>query len=144
MGKGHRPRMLAQEIQRIVSSMLLRGELKDPAFRNMIVITGVDLTNDGSYATLYVTSSSYDPKWALTDDEKKAVITAFDKAKGFIRGEIGKQIKLRHVPELIFKQDTSYEYGMKMDALLDSLDIKPAEPGEVPSEEKDEFAEEFD
>ncbi len=144
MGKGYRPRMLAQEIQRIVSNMLIKGELKDPAFRDLIVITGVDLTNDNSYATLYFTVSSYDPKWEATEDDSKAVKAAFEKARGFIRSEISKQIKLRHAPELIFKLDTSYEYGKKMDALLDSLDIKPAEPGEAQAEEKDEFAEEFD
>ena len=36
-------------------------------------------------------------------------------------------MKVRYVPELIFKFDSSFEYGQKMDAILDSLDIKPAE-----------------
>ena len=144
MGKGHRPRMLAEEIHRIVSNMLIRGELKDPAFSKLIVINSVDLTNDGSYATLYLTVSSYDPKKTVSDEEKKQVLDAFGRAKGFIRGELGKQLKLRYSPELIFKLDTSFEYGMKMDALLDSLDIKPAEPGEAEGAEVDEFAEEFD
>ena len=42
--------------------------------------------------------------------------------------EIAKNIKLRYAPELIFKFDNSFDYGAKMDALIDSLDIKPADP----------------
>ena len=41
--------------------------------------------------------------------------------KGVIRREIGKNIKLRHVPDLIFKMDTSLEYGRHIDELIDSV-----------------------
>ena len=43
---------------------------------------------------------------------------------GFIRKEIGRQIKLRHVPDLIFKIDTSMEYGRHIDKLISELDIR--------------------
>ena len=122
MGKSYRPKMLGGEIQRIIGDMLIRGELKDPGFKDkMIGINGVDVSGDGSYATLYITALSFIPGKEFSEEEKQAVLKAFDKSKGFIRSEIGKQIKVRHVPELTFKFDTSYEYGLKMDKVLDSL-----------------------
>ena len=42
-------------------------------------------------------------------------------ASGTVRREIGKKIKLRHVPELRFKIDNSIEYGRHMSKIIDSL-----------------------
>lgn len=127
MGRSHRPQMLGEEIRKLVSNLLMLGKLKDPAFSNMVSISGVDVSGDGSYATLYVTALSFDPSKGISDEEKKNIIAAFEKCKGYIRSEIAHNIKLRYAPELLFKFDESFEYGAKMDALIDSLDIKPAE-----------------
>jgi len=121
MGKGYRPRMMAEEIRKVVSEMLLRGELTNPVFKNMIGINGVDVTNDGSYATLYITVLSYTPGKEMTDEEKQGILDAFDHSSGYIRSNIGKAVKVRYVPELIFKFDESFAYGAKMDKILDSL-----------------------
>ena len=121
MGKGYRPGRLAEEIRRIVSEMLLR-ELKDPRFKGMVSVSAVDVTEDGSYATLYVTALALTPDGELSQEEKDGLLAAFRSAKGVIRSEIGNQIKLRHVPDLLFKMDTSIEYGRHMDQVLDSLD----------------------
>ena len=45
-------------------------------------------------------------------------------AKGFIRKEIGRQVKLRHVPDLIFRIDKSMEYGRHISKIIDGLDIR--------------------
>lgn len=119
--------MLGEEIKKVVSNLLLHGKLKDPAFSNMISVSGVDMSGDGSYATLYVTALSFDPSKGVSDEMKKQIISAFEKCKGFIRSEISRNIKLRYAPELIFKFDESFEYGAKMDALIDSLNVKPEE-----------------
>lgn len=120
--------MLGEEIKRVISELLLLGKLKDPVFSNMISVSGVDVSGDGSYATVYVTALSYDPKVDIDEFMKKDILSAFDRCKGYIRSEVARNIKLRYAPELIFKFDNSFEYGAKMDALIDSLDIKPADP----------------
>ena len=130
MGKSHRPQMLGEEIKKLISNLLLFGKLKDPVFSNMISVSGVDVSGDGSYATVYVTALSFDTADGVDEDLKKQILAAFDKCKGFIRSEIAKNIKLRYAPELIFKFDNSFEYGAKMDALIDSLDIKPEDAEE--------------
>ena len=59
MGKGHRQERLGGEIQKIISTLLIR-ELKDPRLQNaMVSVTAVDVTNDGSYATVYLTVLGY-------------------------------------------------------------------------------------
>ncbi len=120
--------MLGEEIRKLVSNLLVFGKLKDPVFSNLVSVSGVDVSGDGSYATIYVTALSFDPEKGIDEATKKQVLDAFNKCKGFIRTEIAKNIKLRYAPELIFKFDNSFEYGAKMDALIDSLDIKPADP----------------
>lgn len=123
MGKGHRQGRLGEEIRKIISELLLR-ELKDPRLSAMISVTAVEVTNDGSYATVYVSVLGMD-----ADEEKAALqqqetLDALASAKGFIRREIGRQIKLRHVPELIFKIDRSMEYGRHIDKIISGLDIR--------------------
>lgn len=121
MGRGYRHQMLAEEIRKIVSSMLVTGELKDPVFSSMIGVSGVDVTRDGSYATIYVTALSSRPGRENTDEDRQEILDAFERAKGFIRTTIGKNVKLRYTPELIFKFDSSFDYGAKMDKILDEL-----------------------
>lgn len=114
--------MLGGEIQRVLGDMLIRGALKDPVFKDKLIgINSVDVSGDGSYATLYITALSLTPGKELGGEEKDAVLKTLSKSQGFIRSEIGKAVKLRHIPELRFCFDASYEYGMKMDKILDDL-----------------------
>ena len=135
MGKGHRPQRLAEEIRKTISELLISGDLKDPCFNSMICVSGVDVTRDGSYADVYVSALSYTPGKTLSEEERKELLAAFGRAKPFLRGEINKRVKVRYVPDLIFKYDTSLEYGAKMDAILDKLDIRPADPEEETQED---------
>jgi len=134
MGRSHRPERLGEEIRKTVSEMLVRGDLKDPRFsKGMIGLSGVDVTRDGSYATLYITCLSYSGK-SLSDQDKKDVLSAFESSQGYIRSAIDKAVKVRHVPALIFKFDESYEYGARMDRILDEIKASESD-GSDPSEE---------
>jgi ribosome-binding factor A len=94
-------------------SLLLQNEFKDPRL-GFITVTGVDVTNDLSQATVYLS--------VLGSDEQKAEsLGALARGKGFLRSELGRRIRLRHVPELIFKFDTSVDYGSRIEQLLRQL-----------------------
>lgn len=123
MSKGYRTQRLGEEIRKIVSEMLVRGDLKDPGFQGIIGINSVDVTNDGSYATLYITALGGNVGKNYSEDEKALIMKAFQRSKGHIRSEIAQKVKIRHVPELLFKFDSSLEYGMKMDKILTDLNI---------------------
>ncbi|MBR2560090.1 MAG: 30S ribosome-binding factor RbfA [Firmicutes bacterium] len=133
MGKGYRTGRLGEEIRRIISDMLLKG-VKDPRLAGrMISITGVEVTSDGSYATCYITVFAA----AGSDAEpNKEVLEGLHSASGMFRSEIGKQLKIRHAPELIFKIDSSMEYGRHIDEVLSTLDIRPEEPEQEEQEDE--------
>ena len=123
MGKSHRPQRMGEEMRKILSDMLMRGALKDPGFSEaMISVNAVDVTNDGSYARVYITALPFS-KGGMDEQRKKDILAAFERSKGHIRTESGKNLKARHVPELIFKYDESLDYGAKMDSILDKIEI---------------------
>ena len=119
MGKGR----LGEEIRRIISELLLRG-LKDPRLSAMISVTAVEVTSDGSYATVYLSVLGPDPDEEKAQLQQEETLEAMKSAKGFIRKEIGRQVKLRHVPDLIFRIDKSMEYGRHISKIIDGLDIR--------------------
>ena len=138
----HRQGRLSEEIKKSISAFLINGA-KDPRLTSRIItITGVDVTNDGSYATCYVSPL------CLADEDKAAVceevLAGFNKAKGALRSKVSRDIKLRYTPELIFKIDGSMDYGQKIDSILDKImpEIEAAEAARAEAEasEADDIA----
>lgn len=120
MGKGYRQGRLGEEIRKVISEMLLR-EVKDPRLSNgLISLSGVEVTSDGSYATCFVTYISTE-KGEEAAAEEEEILEGLRSAKGLFKKEIGKQIKLRHIPELIFKMDHSLDYGRHIEEVIEKL-----------------------
>jgi len=94
-------------------SQILQSELKDPRI-GFLTVTGVDVSNDLSQAKVYLSIMG-------TDQQKEDSLKALAKATGFIRSELGKRIRLRKTPELLFAIDTSIEYGSRIEELLHKL-----------------------
>lgn len=97
-------------------SLILQSELKDPRI-GFITVTGVEVTNDLSQAKVYLSVFG-------EDDQREDTLKALEQASGFIRTELGRRVRLRHTPELIFKLDTSIEYGSHIENLLKKLNDK--------------------
>ena len=136
MGKGYRQGKLGEEIRKIISELLLR-EIKDPRLSGMVSISAVEVTADGSYATAYVSVLGLTSSSEASEEEKEEVLFAFRSAKGLIKREIGKQIKLRHVPEVLFKMDTSMEYGRHITKLIHDLVIEGNEDDNKDDEDEE-------
>lgn len=94
-------------------SQILQTELKDPRI-GFVTITGVDVTGDLSQAKVYLSVMG-------SDQQREDTLKALARGKGFIRSEIGKRIRLRTVPELIFQIDTSIEYGSRIQELIHKI-----------------------
>lgn len=94
-------------------SLILQTELKDPRI-GFITVTGVEMTSDLSQAKVYLSVLG-------KDVEKEDTLKALAKGSGFIRSELGRRIRFRHTPELIFKFDHSIEYGSHIEGLLQKL-----------------------
>ncbi|MGI6765713.1 MAG: 30S ribosome-binding factor RbfA [Lentihominibacter sp.] len=120
MGKGYRQGRIGEEIRKIVSDMLLHG-LKDPRLNSMISITAVEVTPDNSYATIYFSSMNLSTDTDKAAEQKADILDAFKGARGYIRKEIGHKMKLRHVPDLVFKVDNSLEYSRHIEGIISKL-----------------------
>lgn len=120
MGKGYRQGRLSEEIRKIISEMLLR-EVKDPRLSSLITISEVKATQDGSYAVYYVTILSAAKDGDAKAKEEAEVLAGLNSAKGMFKKEIGHQIRMRNVPDLIFKIDRSMEYGRHISEVLKTI-----------------------
>ncbi|RXZ76917.1 30S ribosome-binding factor RbfA [Paenibacillaceae bacterium] len=94
-------------------SHIIQTELKDPRI-GFITVTGVEVTGDLSQAKVYLSVLG-------SDEQKEETLNALARGKGFIRSELGKRVRLRHTPELLFKFDSSIEYGSHIEALLEQI-----------------------
>jgi len=111
-----RNQRIAGSIKEEVSD-ILRLEIKDPGLVKMTSVTSVDVSRDLSYAKIYVSIFG-------NNEEQENILKILAKASGFIRLELGKRIRLRHIPELVFRLDNSMEYGAHIDHVLSSLNLE--------------------
>ncbi len=111
-------------------AVILR-EVKDPRVSEaMITVTAADVTPDLKYAKIY-----YSVLGADGDKEQlKNIYLGLKSAAGFIRSQLAKRLNMRATPELTFIEDSSVKHGVEIAAILNSLDITPAE-----EEDEDEF-----
>lgn len=102
-------------IQREVSRILFE-EVKDERLK-FVTITTVRLTNDLSLATIY---------YRIIGNEEQIISTKENllEAKGFIRKMLSNVLRVKRVPDLIFKFDESIEYGERIDKLLEDISEK--------------------
>ena len=103
-----------QDAMRDELSRMISRELGDPRLQ-LVSVTAVELSNDMSYARVYVSSFKADAK--ASDD----AVTALDAAKGMLRGEVGRRLMLRHAPDLSFRPDHSMEKAAKVLELLNEI-----------------------
>ena len=108
MASNNRTRRIAEEIRKIVSTMLING-IKDPRINSLVSETDVEVTSDLSYAYIYV---------SILGGDEESTLEGIKSACGYIRREVGKSIKIRHTTENIFKIDDSLLKGMYMDELI--------------------------
>ena len=103
-----------EEIQKELASLI--RNLKDPRVaETMISITHVETTPDLRYAKVYVSF--------LEESKAKEAMKGLQSAGGWIRREVGNELKLRYTPELVWALDDSITYGAKMLKLINSLEV---------------------
>ncbi len=105
----YRPERLAEIIKQEVSDML-RNELKDPRI-GFVTITEVEVSSDLRHAKIFF--SVLGP-----EEEAKASLEALNRARGYVRSELGRRIRLRYTPEIYFTLDHSIQRGIRVMELL--------------------------
>ena len=109
----HRLGRITEDIHRELTAIF--REVKDPRVQEgLISIVRVDVTNDLSYCTVYISAMQ-----GL--EQAKVAEKGLKSAAGFIRRELGHRLKFRHVPQLIFTATDSIEYGAGISKLINDL-----------------------
>lgn len=104
---------ISEEVKRTISE-IVQNDIKDPRVPTLTSISHVEVTNDLSFAKIYVT--------VLGDDyDRDEAVEGLNSAKGFIKRELSKRVKLRVMPELIFINDDSIERAFELNKLIDEV-----------------------
>jgi ribosome-binding factor A len=113
MGKRYQRRV--SELVHVHLSNLLEHKSKDPRLA-MVTITDVEVTPDVMRANVYFS--------VLGGDEARAEAQeGLRSAAGWLRRELGQHLRLRNIPELVFRYDRSVERGERISAILDELGL---------------------
>ncbi|MDK2926592.1 MAG: ribosome-binding factor [Bacillota bacterium] len=91
-------------------SALIQREVKDPRI-GFVSVTDVDVSGDLRHVTVYVSVLG-------SAEEKKATLAGLERATGFIRSELGRRIRLRYTPEIVFCLDESIARGVELTNLI--------------------------
>ena len=103
--------------------LLLRGAVHEPGAKD-VVVSAVRVTDDLSIARVYVRVLE-----EIGPDRQDAVVSALERASGFIRRELGHRLQLRHVPSLEFFWDDVVDSGLRIESILNEIrDDSGAEP----------------
>jgi len=105
-----RTHRIESEIQRVLAALIAR-EVKDPRVGN-VTITAVSVAADMGTARVFFTpfASRHTPE---------EVRIGLNRAAGFLRGELGRRLSLRHAPRLEFVFDASVEAAARLSSLID-------------------------
>jgi len=95
-------------------SDIIQRHVKDPRISGIVSVTDVDLSADYGYAKVYI--SIYG-----TEEQKENTMEAIEDSTPYVRKEVGRRIRLRHVPEIEFKMDDSLERGSRITNLIDKI-----------------------
>lgn len=116
-GPSQRMLRVGELVKHKLAEMLARGDIHDDVLASHVVtISEVRLSPDLKLATAYVIP--------LGGKDTKAVITALEKHKKYIRGEIAHTVNLRSAPDLRFREDETFEEVSRIDALLFSEKVR--------------------
>lgn len=116
---------VAEAIRTEVATFLAE-EAKDPRLVGLVTITAVEVTRDLRHAKVFVSVMG-------TDEERKATLAGLDSLAGHLRSRLGRVLRLRSAPEVVFTPDPSVGRAARIESLL--AQIKEGRP--VGDEEQD-------
>jgi ribosome-binding factor A len=114
-GPSQRQLRVGEMLRHTLADILLRGDIADPELNDLrITISQVAPSPDMRHATVYVQTAQ---------DQMEQALEALSRHKKFLRGELGRRVELKYIPELRFTADTSIDTGERIDAILRSPEV---------------------
>ena len=108
---------VGEQVRAAITQVLQRGEVRDDLLEKTVIsISEVRMSPDLKIATAFVA-----PVGVKDHD---AVIAALNRNAKYIRGRIGGQLRqMKYMPEVRFRDDTSFDNYKKIDELLRSPEV---------------------
>jgi ribosome-binding factor A len=113
MSEGKRSEKVADAIRKEISEMILLKTIKDPRI-GFLTITRVSVSDDCRMARVYFSVMG-------TPEEQDRSLEGLNSAKGYVRKELGRRMRLRYTPDIVFQFDPSIEYAIHIDEVLHRL-----------------------
>ena len=104
---------LGQMFQEKISSLILEGRIKDRRVSSFLSITKVNVSNDISFADVYVSD--------IRGGNSQKGTEGLQSAAGFIQSQLGADMHLRKIPKLRFHSDTSIGEGFDLIKKIEKL-----------------------
>jgi len=117
---------VGEQMKKELSDIIGR-KLKDPRI-GFVTVTDVRVTGDLQQAKVYISVFG-------DDEQRENTLKALEKAKGFIRSEIGQRIRLRKTPEILFEIDETIEYGSRIERLIRQISDEDGRDSEEVNDE---------
>lgn len=110
-GPGQRQLRVGEEIRHVLARLLARGDLRDPALTGRtLTVTEVRVSPDLKNATAFVVP--------LGGAGMEDAVAALNRAAGFLRSQLGREMTLRYVPRLSFAPDRSFDQAGRVEEIL--------------------------
>ena len=104
-------------IRHALAEMLSRGDIHDPTIEaHMITVPEVRMTADLRLATVYV--------MPLGGKDEKEVVTALERNKKFLRGEIAHRVNLKFAPDIRFRVDERFDEAERIEKILRTPEVR--------------------
>ncbi len=126
MAQGRRVERVAALIRREVSELLVSGIKDERVGLGMVSVTNVDVAGDLQHCKIFV--SVYG-----SPEDQQQVLAGLRAAAGYVKGELSRRLKMRRTPEVVFQLDRGIEKGTSVLGLLNQLEERRRERGEIPA-----------
>jgi ribosome-binding factor A len=127
-----RQKRVAEEVRHALAMVLERGDLRDPVLATTpVTITEVRISPDLHNATSFITP--------LGGGDVRPVLEALKRARFHLRHELAARVQMRHVPNLFFEADTTFDLYQRINTLLhDPKVLRDTHPEYLRSPDDDE------
>ena len=127
MAQGRRVERMASQIRREISQMLMGGIKDERVSHGLVSVTSVVVAGDLQHCKIFVSV------FGSADDQSQAM-EGLASASSFVKGELGRRLKMRRTPELVFVLDRGFERSANVLGILHQLEQKRLEKGDLVTE----------
>lgn len=108
---------VGEQVRAAITQVLQRGEVRDDLLEKTVIsVSEVRMSTDLKVATAFITP--------LGVSDHETVLTALNRHAKFIRGRLGPHLRqMKFMPEIRFRDDTSFDNYKKIDELLRSPEV---------------------